>query len=76
MQLDFLDCFVALAFARAPRNDESRDSAFWQKQNKAKTLIRIFDLILLLDSCKSTNHNRSNGGVAFVFVENFGIKLD
>ena len=47
-----------------------------QKQKVAKTLIRIFDLIFLLDSCFARIYNRSNGGVAFVFVEILGIKLD
>ena len=44
---------------------------FWQKPKVAKTLIRIFDLIFLLDSCKARIYNRSNGGVAFVVFAKF-----
>ena len=50
---------------------------FWQKPKVAKTFIwlHFVRILFCLDSWQS-HDNRSNGGVAFVFVENFGIKLD
>ena len=48
-----------------PRNDERVERFYFlQKQNEAKTFIRIFDLIFFTRFAQSANRNRSNGGSA------------
>ena len=49
------------------------DSSFWlsPKRNKNFNMDFLFDFSI--DSCFARIYNRSNGGVAFVFVENFGL---
>ena len=56
----------------SPRNnDRVGGFYFLRKQKVAKTLIRIFDLILSLDSCFARIYNRSNCGSALHY---FGAK--
>ena len=60
------DFWIASILTKAESHNDERIERlyFLQKQNEAKTLIRLFDLILSLDSCFARIYNRSNGGVA------------